>query len=289
MSSESHSLDTREVPLRRLVSGECFGEMSLITGGLPSATVRALTDVEAWTLNQQDFERFVRDHPSLTRNINVILSERLLHTSRQQLGDPFQQVIVIVADRSPLWSELARALALLSTHPTLFVDFTNDHHNSTEGSSIATLTDLLNGRLRSGVATPDSMPLSRGSGMLTTVRGTARDEDTVGPAVDLPVALNRLGDTYRQVLVTIPQRHPQLSSHLLAFANRVLVSTSVGARSDIRTALASLPVPTQLRDRLDIGIVLYRCARCDHPDSRDSRSSRDSARCADPGACTRRA
>ncbi len=82
----------RTVPLRRLVSGECFGEMSLITGDAPSATVQALTEGEAWILSQQDFLQLAMAHPRFSLNINGILSERLSHTSRQQVAEAPPQV-----------------------------------------------------------------------------------------------------------------------------------------------------------------------------------------------------
>jgi CRP-like cAMP-binding protein len=104
----------RETPLRRLVVGDCFGEMSLITGELPSATVYALTDGEAWTLRQDDFQQLVRDYPALNGNIAIILSERLSHTSRQQAQRPTQHITLLLADPAPLWNDLARELAMLT-------------------------------------------------------------------------------------------------------------------------------------------------------------------------------
>src|SRR4051812_44174773 len=52
--AESAGKDAGEVPIQRMVGGDIVGEMSLITGSLPSATVRALTDVEALVLTQED-------------------------------------------------------------------------------------------------------------------------------------------------------------------------------------------------------------------------------------------
>ena len=100
-----------DVLLRRLVEGDCFGEMSLITGALPSATVRALTDGEAWALGAADFTALASGYPSLARNINIILSERLLYTTRQQSGSPPQHVIVAIAAPSPFLDALARSLS----------------------------------------------------------------------------------------------------------------------------------------------------------------------------------
>src|SRR3954453_7829163 len=82
----------RVVPLRRFVSGDCFGEMSLITGDVPSGTARALTDGEVWVLGQEDFQQLSMAHARLSYNINGILSERLLRTSRQQAAEAPPQI-----------------------------------------------------------------------------------------------------------------------------------------------------------------------------------------------------
>jgi NTE family protein len=69
----------------RLGAGECFGEMSLITGEPPSATVRAEEDTRLWALTQADFLTLVGSCPTLLLNINTILSLRLARTNQQIL------------------------------------------------------------------------------------------------------------------------------------------------------------------------------------------------------------
>jgi NTE family protein len=69
--------------IAQLGPGECFGEMSLITGETPSATVRADEDTNLWTLPQADFLSLVGTCPTLLQNINAILSRRLARTNRQ--------------------------------------------------------------------------------------------------------------------------------------------------------------------------------------------------------------
>lgn len=105
---------SREVTLRRLTGGECVGEMSLLTGTPPSATVRALTDGEAWILGQTDFLQLAMAHPALSRNVNAILSERLLHANRQQIAEVSEQILLVVEGGEPRWTALATAMAQLS-------------------------------------------------------------------------------------------------------------------------------------------------------------------------------
>src|SRR5215472_342254 len=72
--------------IAQLGPGECFGEMSLITGEPPSATVRADVDITVWALHEADFLTLIKTCPTLLQNINAILSRRLARTNRQILA-----------------------------------------------------------------------------------------------------------------------------------------------------------------------------------------------------------
>jgi NTE family protein len=89
--------------LARLTSGECAGEMSLLSGMPSSATVSALTDSSVSVLRQPDFMELLAICPTLARNVSVILSQRLFSTIR---GD------------DPGFARLMR----LRLHPSLSVD-----------------------------------------------------------------------------------------------------------------------------------------------------------------------
>jgi NTE family protein len=75
-----------DIVVARLGPGECFGEMSLITGEPPSATVRAEQDTALWLLTQTDFLTLVGACPTLLQNINQILSLRLAQANQQILA-----------------------------------------------------------------------------------------------------------------------------------------------------------------------------------------------------------
>jgi NTE family protein len=79
----------------RLGPGECFGEMSLITGEPPSATIRAEQDTSLWSLTQTDFLTLIGSCPTLLRNINTILSQRLVNTNRHLASQQSAQVILM--------------------------------------------------------------------------------------------------------------------------------------------------------------------------------------------------
>ncbi|HET8911328.1 MAG TPA: patatin-like phospholipase family protein [Ktedonobacteraceae bacterium] len=97
--------------LARLGPGECFGEMSLITGELPSATIRAEEDVQLWALPQADFLMLVGSCPTLLRNINSILSLRLARTNQQVLQQyAAERIWISLLDEGP--SPIQRSLVL---------------------------------------------------------------------------------------------------------------------------------------------------------------------------------
>lgn len=230
----SHGEGERTVPLRRLVSGECFGEMSLITGDAPSATVQALTDGEAWTLNQQDFLQLAMAHPRFSHNINAILSERLLHTSRQQAAEAPPQLILIVGERGALWHGVARQVARLARQATVLID------GSAPDAPGLTFADLRNGRLR-----PDDLGqpvLVAGSGLPT--------------ADDLPAALRQVAADFHYALLVLPPGHRHLTAQLVAYATRVVVAGATGELPRLRATLAALPLPGDRAAQTDLRVIL---------------------------------
>ncbi len=85
--------DSNELAVAQLGPGECFGEMSLITGEPPSATVRAEQDSSLWALPQADFLALIGTCPTLLRNINAILALRLSRTNQQILVNHATQLV----------------------------------------------------------------------------------------------------------------------------------------------------------------------------------------------------
>jgi CRP-like cAMP-binding protein len=71
--------------LAELGAGDVFGEMALLTGNPRSATVTALSDVDAWVLGKADFEELVAAHATLALALSRLLSERLRSTDERFL------------------------------------------------------------------------------------------------------------------------------------------------------------------------------------------------------------
>ncbi len=72
----SKQLGAKRRSLARLMEGQFFGEMALLTGEPRSATVVALTDVDVFTIDKAGFHDVLVKNPAIAVDISAILSER---------------------------------------------------------------------------------------------------------------------------------------------------------------------------------------------------------------------
>jgi CRP-like cAMP-binding protein len=87
----SKTLAGKSRVLARLMEGQFFGEMALLTGEQRSATVVAATDVDVFTLDKAGFEKILVQNPAVAVEISTILSERrdALTNAKDGLAAPF--------------------------------------------------------------------------------------------------------------------------------------------------------------------------------------------------------
>ncbi|RMG10864.1 MAG: DUF4388 domain-containing protein [Planctomycetota bacterium] len=74
--------DGEEKLLGILSHGECFGEMSLLTGNATSATIRAREPVRALQITKEDFDALLARNPVLNRYFSKLLALRLNNMSK---------------------------------------------------------------------------------------------------------------------------------------------------------------------------------------------------------------
>jgi CRP-like cAMP-binding protein len=76
-----------------LREGDCFGEMSLLTGEPRTATVRAEPDCEVLEISKPVMGALLRSSPQCLKQLSELLAERKLETEGlvQQLAAPEQQ------------------------------------------------------------------------------------------------------------------------------------------------------------------------------------------------------
>ncbi|MBI2093759.1 MAG: cyclic nucleotide-binding domain-containing protein [Candidatus Omnitrophica bacterium] len=84
--------DTKERTLSILHNGDCFGEISLLTGESHSASVHALNDTLILRLEKKDFEDVINRIPSLVLHLSRSLSKRL---RVRELGSEFSDTTII--------------------------------------------------------------------------------------------------------------------------------------------------------------------------------------------------
>ncbi len=94
--------------IARIKTGECFGEMSLLTGEPISATIRAATSVELLVLDQQDFKALLVANPGMNHYFNRLVTERVAKTEVTQRIEP--GMFGSLADFTP--AELMQSLQL---------------------------------------------------------------------------------------------------------------------------------------------------------------------------------
>jgi CRP-like cAMP-binding protein len=76
-----------ETVLAVLPGGECFGEMSLITGEPASATVRAKNDVTILMISRENFNIMLSIAPEIAITLARILAARLANTGRRVIEE----------------------------------------------------------------------------------------------------------------------------------------------------------------------------------------------------------
>jgi len=75
-------LDFAETKMASVVStlreGDCFGEMSILTGSPVAANVRAQGEVELYALGKSDFELLLRENPFMAARFTRLMAQRLV-------------------------------------------------------------------------------------------------------------------------------------------------------------------------------------------------------------------
>ncbi len=59
-----------------LHDGDCFGELSLIFDGVRQATIKAKSYCDLFKLSRENFQKLVRTHPELKKNIDALVANR---------------------------------------------------------------------------------------------------------------------------------------------------------------------------------------------------------------------
>ena len=73
----SYTMEGREVQMVELRSGDCFGELSLITGLGRANFAFSVGQTKLLVLQRSDYEQLYTEHPEIPRELNRLLARRL--------------------------------------------------------------------------------------------------------------------------------------------------------------------------------------------------------------------
>ena len=111
----------REMVLAMLVSGQFFGEISLMDGGPRTATARADTDVTLMELARTDFLAFVHHHPAVAIHMMTVLGQRQRETNEKLRG--IKNANEVIAQKRTAAERVAENLAtMFASHRFLVVN-----------------------------------------------------------------------------------------------------------------------------------------------------------------------
>ena len=80
IANVSISKNGSTIPVAKLRSGDCFGEMSLLTGEKRSATIRADGDCYVMEIAKDVMAEVIRESPDCLRQLSELLAKRRMET-----------------------------------------------------------------------------------------------------------------------------------------------------------------------------------------------------------------
>ena len=104
--------------INRMVPGDFFGEITLLTGGRRTATITAATDSRLLVLDRSGFESFFVQNPKILEYVARVLAQRLARVSRGQLP-PRRSLVISVTGKPGVRGKSLTASVLAGLNPSL--------------------------------------------------------------------------------------------------------------------------------------------------------------------------
>jgi len=111
--------DPESPPVGTIEAPGWFGELAILTRQPRTATLRALTESELWTLSRERFEAAFARHPEMARNLIATLSGRIQRKDQDFLGQ--SSLAIERARLARKVQEQAKQLEVVSKHKSQFL------------------------------------------------------------------------------------------------------------------------------------------------------------------------
>ena len=217
----------RSVEAAQLGKGECFGEMSLLTGQPPSATVTAREETDTWVICQHDLMTLLGASPALMQNISHILSKRLSRMDARYRAGKLAETVVLYDLHSStvgnlLCLNIAVSLARQTRRRVLFIELDeNCDYVLPCIPECESLGEILEDRT---LTHKHEAPVDRDNGFsgLRAIRGTSHLQACGLSYADILETLSLLDSIYDYILVHLTLGSAPVLWRILERANQVL-------------------------------------------------------------------
>lgn len=213
---------------------ETFGEMSLLTGEVHSASARADISAELLVLYKTAFDALIQEFPSIGLQLSRILSRRLALANRSPISTIRQSVLVAVlgpagcSESRPLAANLAVSLARQTVRRVAFVDFAQEPGVRQDALGQPVRPLHLRSLAEDTSPDPDVRALDRlavhhPSGAAVFTLPGALIERELYPARHLPRFFSLLKAGYEHIILNLPCAESEVTRVALQEAGQALV------------------------------------------------------------------
>lgn len=213
--------------LAQLGDGALVGELSMLTGNLPNATVTALIESEVWALNRADFETVLQRSIPLAMSVNRMLSNKLAHANQRLTPRRNGQWTVFLdeyGDEFPLVAQVAERVAFFSNESVVVLDGYPPARSPLRraGYSLIPIDRILQG--------VEGLMYRNGTKEVIVVNAV---EDEMADSSQMLTAAAALRTIFRHVLFALPPDQPHLLEDIVPLADKTMIHVH-------RTRLAKL-------------------------------------------------
>lgn len=203
--------------LAQLGDGALVGELSMLTGNLPNATVTALIECEVWALNRADFETVLHRSVPLAMSVNRMLSSKLAYANQRLLPRRTGQWSVVLDENGedfPLVATVAERVAYYSCDPVVVIDGYPSARSPFRraGYSMTPIMEV--------VQNPESLPYRANVQEVLVVHANAQER---ADSSQILTAATYLRTIFRHVIFALPPDQPHLLEDILPLADKFII------------------------------------------------------------------